>query len=77
MLKLNDRIINDLKSKESLIDKKYGKGYTKKMIEFSTNLSSLYDERRKVVFNREISREEKLERLSSIKERIKKFESEF
>ena len=77
MSKLNDRIISDLKSRGSSIDKKYGKGSTKKMIEFSTNLSALYDERIKVLLNQDLSKEEKIKRLSGIKERIGKFESEF
>ena len=77
MSKVNDRIISDLKSRQNLIDKRYGKGSTKKLIELSESLSSLYDERRKVVFNRDLSKEEKIKRLSDIKNRIKKIEGEF
>ena len=77
MSKFNDRIIADLKSRQNLIDKRYGEGSTKKLIELSESLSSLYDERRKVVFNRNLSREDRINRLSDIKNRIKKIECEF
>ena len=70
MSKINDRLISDLKSKQNLIDKRYGEGSTKKLIEFSESLSSLYDERRKVVFNRDLSKEERINKLSDIKRRI-------
>ena len=70
MSKLNDRIISDLKSRQNPIDKRYGKGSTKKLIDLSTRLSCLYDERREIVLNQDISREEKINRLSDIKKRI-------
>ena len=70
MSKVNDRIISDLKSRQNLIDKRYGEGSTKKLIELSESLSSLYDERRKVVLNQDISKEERINRLSDIKRRI-------
>ena len=76
MSKIDDRIIADLKSRQNLIDKKYGEGSAKKLIELSEGLSSLYDERRKVVFDRDLSREERINRLSDIKNRIKKIEGE-
>ena len=49
MSKVNDKIISDLKSRQNLIDKKYGEGSTKKLIDLSESLSSLYDERRKLM----------------------------
>ena len=70
MSKVNDRIISDLKSRQNLIDGRYGKGSTKKLIELSESISFLYDERRKVVFDRELSKDEKLRRLSDIKKKI-------
>ena len=77
MSKVNDRIISSLKSRQNLIDRRYGEGSTKKLIELSESLSSLYDERRRVVFNRDLSREDRINRLSDIKNRIKKIEGEF
>ena len=71
MSKVNDRIISNLKSRQNLIDKRYGEGSTKKLIELSESLSSLYDERRKVVLNRDLSKEERINRLSDIKNMIK------
>ena len=70
MSKVNDRIISDLKSRQDLIDKTYGEGSTKKLIELSESLSSLYEERREIVFNQDISKEDKTKRLSEIKRRI-------
>ena len=70
MSKVNDRIISDLKSRQNLIDKRYGGGSTKKLIELSESLSSLYNERRKIVFNQDISKEERINKLSDIKRRI-------
>ena len=70
MSKIDDRIISDLKSRQNLIDKRYGEGSTKKLIELSTRLSSLYNERRTVVFDPDLSKEEKINRLSNIKKRI-------
>ena len=70
MSKLNDTIISEFKSKKSSIDKRYGQGSTKKLIDLSTSLSSIYDERKKVVFNRELSNEERIRRLSDIRNRI-------
>ena len=70
MSKIDDRIISDLKSRQNLIDKRYGEGSTKKLIELSESLSSLYDERRKVVFDRDLGKEEKVKKLSDIKRRI-------
>ena len=70
MSKVNDRIISDLKSRQDLIDKRYGKGSTKKLIEISERLSSLYDERRKIIRNQDISREERIKRLADNKKMI-------
>ena len=70
MSRVNDRIISDLKSRQNLIDGRYGEGSTKKLIELSEGLSSLYDERRKVVFDRDLGKEERINRLSDIKRRI-------
>ena len=70
MSKSNDRIITELKSRENLIDKKYGEGSTKKLIEFSESLSSLYDDRIKTLFYQDINSDEKIRRLSDIKRRI-------
>ena len=74
MSKVNNEIISDLKSRENLIDKKCGAGSTKKLIEISKRLSSLYDERRKVVFDRELSKDVKINRLSDIMRRISEVE---
>ena len=70
MSKVNDRIISDLKSRQNLIDKRHGEGYTKRLIELSESFSFLYDERRKVLFDRDLSKEEKINKLSDIKRRI-------
>ena len=70
-MKVNDRIISDLKSRQNSIDKKYGEGSTKKLIELSESLSSLYDERRKIIRNQDISREERINRLADNKKRIR------
>ena len=70
MSKIDDRIISDLKSRQNLIDKRHGEGSTKKLIELSTRLSSLYNERRTVVFDPDLSKEERINRLSNIKKRI-------
>ena len=70
MSNVNDRIISDLKSRQNLIDGRYGKGSTKKLIELSESLSSLYDERIRILFDRELSKDEKITRLSDIKKRI-------
>ena len=66
----NDRIISDLMSRQNLIDKRFGEGSTKKLIELSESLSSLYDERIKILFDRELLKEEKIMRLSDIGKRI-------
>ena len=71
MSKVNDRIISDLKSRQNLIDKRYGEGSTKKLIELSERLSSLYDERRKIICNQDISREGRINKLSDNKKIIK------
>ena len=66
----NDRIISDLNSRKNLIDKKCGAGSTKKLIELSEELSSLYDERIKVLFSRDLTKEEKINRILDIKKQI-------
>lgn len=73
----NDSIIKELKSKKSFIDRRYGEGSTKKRIKLSTGLSALYDEQRNVILNPELSKEETIRRLSDIRNRIEKMESEF
>ena len=70
MSKDNDRIISDLKSRQNLIDKRFGEGSTKKLIELSESLSSLYDERIKIIFHQDITKDEKIRRLSDIRKRI-------
>ena len=66
----NNEIISDLKSRQNLIDKKCGEGATKKLIELSESLSSLYDERIKILFHQDITKEEKIRRILDIKRRI-------
>ena len=70
MSKVNDRIISDLNSRKNLIDKRHGEGSTKKLIELSESLSSLYDERVKIIFNQDITKDERIRRLSDVKKRI-------
>ena len=70
MSKVNDRIISDLKSRQKLIDRRYGEGSTNKLIELSESLSSLYDERIKILFDRELSKDEKIMQLSDVGKRI-------
>ena len=77
MSRVNDRTISDLKLRQNLIDKRYGEGSTKKLIELSESLSSLYDERRKVVFNGDFSKEDKIERLSDVRRRIMEFKCSY
>ena len=77
MSELNDRIISELKSRQNLIDKRYGDGSTEDLIDLSTALSSLYDERRRIVFNQRLSKEEKIKGLLDIRRRIKKVGVEF
>ena len=67
---IDDGIISDLKSRQNLIDKRFGEGSTKKLIELSESLSSLYDERIRVLFSDDLSKDEKISRLSDIKIRI-------
>ena len=71
MSELIDRIIGELEARQNLIDKRYGDGSTEDLISLSADLSVLYDERRRIVFNRELSKEERIKRVSDIKKRIK------
>ena len=66
----NDRIISDLKSRQNLIDGRYGKGSTKKLIELSESLSSLHDEGIRVLFNKDLTKEEKINKILDIKKQI-------
>ena len=66
---MNNEIISDLRSRQNLIDKRFGEGSTKKLIEFSESLSSLYDERIKILFNQDIDKDEKIRRLEDIRRR--------
>ena len=74
MSKVNDRILSDLKSRQNLIDKRCGEGSTKRLIDFLGSLSSLYDERIRVLLSDDLCKEEKIRRLSDIKSRIRKAE---
>ena len=70
MLSFNDKIINDLNSRKNIIDKRFGESSTNKLIELSESLSSLYDERVKILFHQDITKDEKIKRLSDVKKRI-------
>ena len=68
-MKVHSEMISDLKSRQNLIDKRCGEGSTKKLIEFSESLSSLYDERMKILFSEDITKDEKIKQLFDIKRR--------
>ena len=76
MSKVNDRI-SDLMSRQNSINKEYGEGGTKKLIEFLRSHSSLLDEKRKILSNRDLCKEEKIERLLDVRRRIMEFKRSY
>ena len=76
MSEINDRI-SGLKSQQNLLDKRYGEGSTEKLIELLKSYSSLLDEKRKILSNRDLCKDEKIERLSDVRRRIMEFKRSY